>query len=247
VRRPKTGPALENEMIETRDSCQTHRKAYAIKYLGIVPYEDALLKQEALRLLRAEAKISDTVLLLQHRHIYTTGRFRGEEDIIAPPEDIPIILTNRGGSITYHGPGQLVGYPIIDLKANGMSVRQYIWNLEEVIIHLLWGFGIEAQRHTDHPGGVWARGHKICSIGINISRHITTHGFALNVNNDLRYFEYIRPCGLRGAAMTSMAELLGHGVPFATVVQNWIKLFAEVFDLRPGKNILLPAEEVALD
>jgi lipoate-protein ligase B len=233
-------------MIEIPDSCQAHRKAYAIKYLGMVSYEDALIRQEKLRRLRAEGKIPDVVLLLQHPHVYTIGRFRGEEDIIVTPEDIPVIRTKRGGGITYHGPGQLVGYPVIDLRTNGLSVREYTWKLEEVIIHLLWGFGIEAQRHVDYPGGVWAIGRKICSIGINVSRHITTHGFALNVNNDLRYFEYIRPCGLQAAAMTSMAELLGHGVPLATVVQNWIKLFPEVFDLRPGKNILLPDEEVAI-
>ncbi len=233
-------------MIATPDIYQPGQKEYSVQYLGVVPYEDALVQQEALRQLRAESKIPDTVLLLQHRHVYTIGRFRGEADIVVPLEDIPVIHTNRGGGITYHGPGQLVGYPVIDLRANGLSVREYIGKLEEVIIRLLLGFGIEAQRHDKYPGGVWARGRKICSIGINISRHITTHGFALNVNNDLRYFEYIRPCGLRGAAMTSMAALLGHRVPFATLVHNWIKLFPEVFDLRPEKNMLLPAEEAAI-
>ena len=233
-------------MMGIRDSCQTRQRAYVVKYLGMVPYEDALIRQEALRQLRGEGRIPDTVLLLQHPHVYTTGRFRGEEDIIVTPEDIPVIRTNRGGSITYHGPGQLVGYPVIDLSANGLSVREYIWKLEEVIVRLLGGFDIQAQRHADYPGGVWVRGFKICSIGINVSHHTTTHGFALNVNNDLKYYDYIRPCGLNGAAMTSMAALLGHRVPFDTVVHNWIKLFPEVFDLRTEKNILLPAEEVAL-
>lgn len=225
---------------------RSYPRAYSVKYLGVVTYEDALCKQEALKQLRAEGKIPDTVLLLQHRHVYTTGRFRGEEDIIAPPQGIPVICTNRGGSITYHGPGQLVGYPVIDLRANGLSVREYIWKLEEVIIRLLEGFDIQGQRHDDYPGGAWVRGRKVCSIGINVSRHTTTHGFALNVNNDLKYYDYIRPCGLRGASMTSMAELLGHSVPFGMVVHNWIRLFSEIFKLKPATDIALPAEEAAL-
>lgn len=233
-------------MIATPKIGQSYPKAYSIKYLGVVPYQDALIQQEALRQLRAEGRIPDTVLLLQHRHVYTTGRFRGEKDIIALPGNIPVVHTGRGGGITYHGPGQLVGYPILDLRANGLCVREYIGKLEEVIVRLLGGFDIQAQRHDEYPGGVWVRGQKICSIGINVSHHTTTHGFALNVNNDLKYYDYIRPCGLNGAAMTSMAALLGHRVPFDTVVHNWIKLFPEVFDLRTEKNILLPAEEVAL-
>ncbi|MQY80728.1 MAG: lipoyl(octanoyl) transferase LipB [Dehalococcoidia bacterium] len=176
-------------------------------------------------------------------HIYTVGRFRGEEDIIAPPENIPVLPTSRGGSITYHGPGQLVGYPILDLRANGLSVHKYIWKLEEVIIKLIAGFGIDAQRNDTYPGGVWVGGQKICSVGINVSCHITTHGFALNVNNDLKYFRYIRPCGMRGISMTSIAELLGFPVPFAAVVHNWIRLFSEIFELRRETNTMLSVEE----
>jgi len=205
-------------MIETSDICQRYQKEYIVKYLGVIPYEIALKQQETLRQLRAEGRIPDVVLLLQHPHVYTVGRFRGEEDIIVLPENIPVLRTNRGGSITYHGPGQLVGYPILDLRANGLSVREYIWKLEEVIIRLLFGFGIEAERKDKCPGGVWAGDRKICSVGINVSRHITTHGFALNVNNDLKYFDHIRPCGMKGVSMTSMAELLGRPVPFDTAV-----------------------------
>jgi lipoate-protein ligase B len=222
---------------------QHHKRAYIVKYLGMFPYEFALVQQEELRRLRAENRIPDTVLLLQHPHVYTVGRFRGEEDFIAPPENIPVARTNRGGSVTYHGPGQLVGYPILELKANGLGVREYIWKLEEVIIRLLSGFGIEAERHIKYPGGVWTGGRKICSIGINVSRHVTTHGFALNVNNDLKYFACIRPCGMEGAAMTSMAELLGHQVPFEVVVNSWIHLFSEVFALKPEANTI---KEVAI-
>ncbi len=232
-------------MIGTPDMRRPYRKAYTVKYLGVVPYEDALSQQETLRQLRAEGKIPDAVLLLQHPHIYTVGRFRGEEDIIAPPENIPVLPTSRGGSITYHGPGQLVGYPILDLRANGLGVREYIWKLEEVIIRLLDDFDIEAQRNEDYPGGIWASGRKICSIGINISRHVTIHGFALNVNNDLKYYNHIKPCGLSGIAMTSMAEIIGREAPFATVAHNWVNLFPEVFALRPENNAALPVEEAA--
>lgn len=220
-------------MIGMADIYRPCPKSCIVKYLGLVPYESALVQQEELRQLRAEGLIPDTVLLLQHPHVYTVGRFRGEEDIIALPENIPVARTNRGGSITYHGPGQLVGYPILDLRANGLGVREYIWKLEEVIIRLLRGFGIEAERHIKYPGGVWTVGRKICSIGINVGRHVTTHGFALNTNNDLKYFACIRPCGMEGAMMTSMAELLGRKVPFEVVVNSWIRLFSEVFALRP--------------
>ena len=229
-------------MANINPPCQ---KAYSVRYLGTVPYESTLVQQESLRQLRAEGVIPDTVLLLQHSHVYTVGRFHGEEDIIVPPENIPVVRTNRGGSVTYHGPGQLVGYPILDLSANGLGVREYIWKLEEVIIRLLDDFDIEAQRNEDYPGGVWASGRKICSIGINVSRHVTMHGFALNVNNDLKYYNHIRPCGLRGAAMTSMAEIAGREASLATVVHNWVNLFSEVFALRPENNAALPVEEAA--
>ena len=231
------------EMPNINPPCQ---KEYSVRYLGVVPYESALVRQGTLRQLRAEGVIPDTVLLLQHPHVYTVGRFHGEEDIIAPPENIPVVRTNRGGSVTYHGPGQLVGYPVLDLRANGLGVREYIWKLEEVIIRLLDDFDIEAQRNGDYPGGVWAGGRKICSIGNNVSRHVTTHGFALNVNNDLKYYNYIRPCGLRETAMTSMAEVIGREASLDTVVHNWVHLFSEVFALRPENNAALPVEEAAI-
>jgi lipoate-protein ligase B len=232
--------------METSDINLTCRKGYIGQYIGTVPYQVALNHQETLRRLRADGRIPDAVLLLQHPYVYTTGRFRGEEDIIVPPENIPVLRTNRGGSVTYHGPGQLVGYPVLDLRANGLGVREYIWKLEKVIIGLLRGFGIEAQRNCHRPGGVWAGARKICSIGIKVSHCITTHGFALNVNNDLKYFDYIKPCGMKGASMTSMAELLACPVPLDTIVHNWLRLFSEVFLLRREMNLVLPIEEAII-
>ncbi len=233
-------------MIYLADANLPWQKEFSVRHLGLIPYESALALQEALRCQRAEGAIPDTVLLLQHPHVYTTGRFHGEEDIIAPPENIPIVRTNRGGSVTYHGPGQMVGYPILDLKASSLGVREYIWKLEEVIIRLLDDFDIEARRNDDHPGGVWTGSRKICSIGINVSRHATMHGFALNVNTDLKYYNYIRPCGLKAVEMTSMAKVTGREVPFATVAHNWVNLFSEVLAMTLKHTAALPAEEITI-
>jgi len=220
-------------------ACLLDKKVYVAEYLGVVPYEIALKQQETLRQTRAEGKIPDTVLLLQHPPVYTVGRFRGEEDIITPPKGIAVFQTNRGGSITYHGPGQLVGYPILNLKENGLGVREYIWQLEEVIINLLLDLGIEGCRMAKYPGSVWVGEDKICSIGIHVSHYITTHGFALNVNPDLSYFEYIRPCGLKSTVMTSISKLLGYHVAVESIIDSLLNLFSETFGLEQEKGYTL--------
>jgi lipoate-protein ligase B len=213
----------------------TFKKTCTAPYLETVPYEVALKLQQGLMQARAEGKIGDVLLLLQHPSVFTIGRFRGGEDIIVRPETlaregIAVFHTNRGGGITYHGPGQLVGYPILNLRENGLGVREYIWKLEAVIIKLLWGLGIQGHRLAGYPG-VWASEKKICSIGIHIGHHITTHGFALNVTNDLRYFGYVRPCGLAGEVMTSVSELLGHWVAMETIIEKLLPSFSEIFGL----------------
>ena len=219
------------------------KKVYAADYLGVVPYELALKLQQRLAQARAEGNIPDVVLLLQHPPVFTIGRFRGEEDIIDNPDGIEVLHTNRGGSITYHGPGQLVGYPILDLKENSLGVREYIWKLEEVIINLLRGFGIQGHRVEKYPGGVWVGDKKVCSVGIHVSHHITTHGFALNVNTDLRHFEYIKPCGIDDVVMTSISKLLGHPLEVEDVIEDWLQSFSEIFGLKRETGILLPSEE----
>ena len=213
----------------------TVKKACIAPYLGTVPYEVALKLQQELKQARAEGKIDDVMLLLQHPAVFTVGRFRGGEDIIVPPEilareGIAVFHTDRGGGITYHGPGQLVGYPVLNLKENGLGVREYIWKLESAIIKLLLALGIQGYRLAGYPG-VWASGKKVCSIGIHVSHCITTHGFALNVTNDLRYFRYIRPCGLASEAMTSVSELLGHRVGMKTIIEKLLPSFSEIFGL----------------
>jgi len=213
----------------------TVKKACIAPYLGTVPYEVALKLQQELKQARAEGKIGDVLLLLQHTAVFTVGRFRGGEDIIVPPEilareGIAVFHTDRGGGITYHGPRQLVGYPIVNLKENGLGVREYIRNLEAAIIKLLLALGIQGYRLAGYPG-VWASGKKVCSIGIHVSHCITTHGFALNVTNDLRYFEHITPCGLPGEVMTSISELLGHWVEMKTIIGELLPCFSEMFCL----------------
>ena len=216
-------------------SIWTFKKTCIAPYLETVPYEVALKLQQGLMQSRAEGKIGDVLLLLQHPSVFTIGRFRGEEDIVVPPETlaregIAVLHSNRGGGITFHGPGQLVGYPILNLKENGLGVREYIWKLEAVIIKLLLALGIQGYRLAGYPG-VWVGEKKVCSIGIHISQHISTHGFSLNVTNDLRYFGYVRPCGLAGEVMTSVSELLGHWVAMETIIEKLLPSFSEIFCL----------------
>ena len=219
----------------------SRNKVYVADYLGIIPYELALKLQQTLVPARAEGRIPDALLLLQHPPALTTGQFRGEEDIIVSAETltqegIAVFHSNRGGGITYHGPGQLVGYPILNLKENGLGVRQYIWKLEAVIIKSLLALGIQSHRVTGYPG-VWAGGEKVCSLGIRVSRHITMHGFALNVNTDLRPFEYIKPCGIEGVVMTSISKLLGYPVEVETVIGSLLHSFSETFGLKYERGL----------
>ncbi len=216
-------------------SISTLKKACIAPYLGMVPYERALKLQQELTQARAEGKTGDVLLLLQHPPVFTIGRFRGEEDITVPPETlardgIAVLHTDRGGGITYHGPGQLVGYPILNLKENDLGVREYIRKLEATVIRLLLALGIQGHSVAECPG-VWVGERKVCSIGIHVSHYVTTHGFALNVTNDLRYFSYVRPCGLSGEVMTSVSELLGRRVGMKTIIEKLLPSFSETFCL----------------
>ena len=217
-------------------SINNKTKVYIADYLGVVPYELALKRQQGLMQARAEGIIPDVLLLLQHPPVFTIGRFSGEEDIIASletltQEGIAVFHTNRGGGITYHGPGQLVGYPILNLKENGLGVREYIWKLEAVIIKLLLDLGIQGHRVAKYPG-VWVGEEKICSVGIHVSHSITMHGFALNVNTNLSHFEYINPCGINSKVMTSVSKLLRYPVEVETTIGRLLNCFSAVFRLR---------------
>ena len=174
--------------------------------LGVSDYQAALELQSALVAARMRDALDDTLLLLEHPHVYTLGRGADQGFILDPPPEVPIHRVSRGGQVTYHGPGQLVGYPILKLEGAERDVIRYLRKLEQVIIGALAAIGIEAQRREGLTG-VWVGGEKIASIGVGIRRWTTLHGFAVNVATDLRFFERIVPCGIAGCRMTSIAKL----------------------------------------
>jgi lipoyl(octanoyl) transferase len=212
---------------------------------GLVPYEQARQAQERLEKMRHADEVGDVLLLLEHPPVYTKGR-RTEAAELPMGEDwyraqgIDVTDTDRGGRVTYHGPGQLVAYPIVSLKAYGDDVHGYIRRMERVMISALGEWGVEAQV-IDGLTGVWTKGEpppsgaarKIGSIGIHVNRGITTHGLAINVNNDLQPFEWIVPCGIEAVRMTSLCAELGaeqDSDAFATTVAE---RFGEIYDRRP--------------
>ena len=201
--------------------------------LGLMDYQKAWDLQSRLVAQRQAGEAPDTLLLLQHPHTYTFGR-RGTPDHLLLDEEqltrrgIAVHWVDRGGDITYHGPGQIVGYPIIDLRAGGLDVHRYLRALEEVLLRVLGGFSIAAGRDPGYTG-VWTAGGKIAAIGVKVSRGVTSHGFALNVNTDLSYFEGIVPCGIPDRPVTSMQALLGRCLEIEAVEDAIEERFAEVF------------------
>lgn len=204
--------------------------------LGMCDYQEAYQLQKQLLCRRIGGKIPDTLVLLQHPPVFTIGRKGTRKNILAGNEvlyreGILVYNTDRGGDITYHGPGQIVGYPILDLNLHGRDVHRVINMYEEVVIRLLAGYGLKGSRLTEHPG-VWVDHEKICAIGIGISNWVTYHGFALNVNTNLEHFRYIIPCGITGRGVTSMARILGRGVDETSVAGELVRIFGRVFDLQ---------------
>jgi lipoyl(octanoyl) transferase len=181
-----------------------------LRELGRIDYASALELQRRLVIERQQGAIDDQLLLLEHPHVVTLGRNGHRENLLASDEvlarsGVTFYPTDRGGDITYHGPGQLIGYPILDLREWKRDVAAYVRSIEEVLIRTLADFGIDAGRIPTLTG-VWVDGRKIAAIGVHISRWVTSHGFALNVSTDLSYFQYIVPCGLT-KPVTSMAAL----------------------------------------
>lgn len=176
--------------------------------LGVVDYAAALALQDTAVAARTRDEIGDTLLLLEHPHVFTLGRGADQSYITNPPDGVPIYRVSRGGQVTYHGPGQLIGYPIVKLAGTERDVSRYLRKLEQVMIGALLEFGVEAARRVGMTG-VWVGACKIASIGVGIRRWVTLHGFALNVATDLSYFDAIVPCGIEGCRMTSIAAL-GH-------------------------------------
>ena len=194
---------------------------------GLVDYAAALAWQQALVAQRIAAEIPDSLVLLEHPPVFTLGR-GGDERYLLDPGQVPVHRVGRGGEVTFHGPGQLVGYPILDLKPHGKDVHRYLRLLEDVVIATLAAWGIAANRREGLTG-VWVGTDKIASIGIGVRRWVTFHGFALNVNPELSYFSAIVPCGLPGVRMTSMQELLKEELPLDTVQSTIVQSFARTF------------------
>src|SRR5213593_1522669 len=198
-------------------------RTFEIRRLGVVPYADALELQRALVEDRRANRVGDLLLLVEHPHVLTLG-VRGDGGrghILVTAEalaarGVEVHETGRGGDVTYHGPGQIVGYPILDLKPDRCDVHRYVRDLEDVLIRTAADFGIGAQRV---PGltGVWVGREKLAAIGVRLSRWITSHGFALNVSTDLEYFNLIVPCGIADRGVTSVERLLGQPVARGTV------------------------------
>jgi lipoyl(octanoyl) transferase len=209
-----------------------------IRRLGRVPYGDALALQRALVVERQQQRIDDLLLLVEHPPVLTLG-VRGDGGrghILASPDrlasrHIEVFEAGRGGDVTYHGPGQIVGYPIIDLNPDRRDVHRYVRDLEEVLIRVAADFGVAAGR-IDGLTGVWVGGEKLAAIGVRLSRWVTSHGFALNVTTDLDDFELIVPCGIADRSVTSF-EKLGLALDLQSVEERIIERFGEVFERAP--------------
>jgi lipoyl(octanoyl) transferase len=206
-----------------------------VEQLGLIGYEKGLELQKTLESERKVGTIPDTLLLVEHPHVYTLGRNAKKENILISADQlaargVEVFENNRGGDVTYHGPGQLVGYPIVDLTKHRRDIAWYIRSLEEVFIEVAREYGIEAGRDPGAPG-VWVGNDKLVALGVHISRWVTSHGFAFNVNTDLSYFDGIVPCGLHDKGVTSLAKLLGRPVEMREAAGKVIRCFGKVFNL----------------
>ena len=201
------------------------RKALLLD-LGLKEYGETLELQKKLLKRRLEGKIHDTLILVEHPHVLTVGKRGLRQNVLSC--DLPVYHIERGGDVTYHGPGQLVGYPIVGLEEAGLRVRSLVLDLEEVLIRAVGDFEMDAFWREGYPG-VWCGGRKLASIGIAIEHWVTYHGFALNVSTDLGYFKLIRPCGFQPEVMTSMKEILNRDVEVQEVSERVVKWFSELF------------------
>jgi lipoyl(octanoyl) transferase len=225
------------------------RREIEVRRLGVVSYADALALQQALVEDRKAGRIPDQLLLLQHPPVITLGvKNRHDRTNILASADaleqqgVAVFETGRGGDVTYHGPGQLVGYPIVDLKPDRRDVHRYVRDLEQVLIQTAAAFGVTAGRI---PGltGAWVGHDKLAAIGVRISRWVTSHGFAVNVNTDLSHFDLIVPCGIADRGVTSLAKLLGHPIQLDRVEIAAIEAFSSVFGNRETEQ----SEDRAID
>lgn len=205
----------------------------SVTSLGRTKYADAWALQRSVFDLRLQNLIGDVFLLTEHEHVYTLGKGGDDNHLLANDEElkkegVDFFHIDRGGDITYHGPGQLVGYPILNLELHGSDIHLYLRNLEEVLLRVLATYGIQGAREEGMTG-VWVNGDKIAALGVKVSRWITMHGFALNVNTDLSKFSRIIPCGIFHKGVTSLRTLLKREVPLEEVEERTQEAFSSVF------------------
>jgi len=206
-----------------------------VRRLGSIGYAEATTLQKELVTKVKAATQPPTLLLLEHPPVITIGRKGTETHVTAPPErlrtmGVELFETDRGGDVTFHGPGQLVGYPILKLEGKQKDVHRYLRLLEEVILRVVADYGLYGRRLEGFTG-VWLGDRKVAAIGVAISNWVTFHGFALNVNVDLRYFDLIVPCGIRGKGVTSLEQELGREVPMTEVIDRVVAHFSAVFEV----------------
>jgi lipoyl(octanoyl) transferase len=225
-------------------------KTIEIRRLGLLAYADGLSLQRAFVDTRQRDLVGDLLLLVEHPHVLTLG-VRGDGGrghVLATSTELEALgvelhEAGRGGDVTYHGPGQVVGYPIIDLKPDRCDVHRYIRDLEEVLISVVADFGIEAGR-IEGLTGVWVGNEKLAAIGVRIARWVTSHGFALNVGTDLGYFDLIVPCGIADRGVTSMERLLGHSVDRREVEDRVVAHFCRRFERQPAPSAAVTASGI---
>ena|SRR3989442_1391391 len=229
--------------------CEVHR-------LGQVEYGEAWALQRDLATARAAGEIPDTLLLLEHPPVFTTGKRNAESNLRLPADTLgaPLVASDRGGDITFHGPGQLIAYPIIDLRSAGLGVVNYVRNLEDVVMRTLHDYGIESGLECGLTG-VWIGREKIAAIGVRVSRRggvsgawVTTHGVALNIDVDLAWFDRIVPCGISDRAVTSMQTLLEEAPAVSEVADSLVTHFGHVFqrDMSSAGGMTLQARRSAV-
>jgi lipoyl(octanoyl) transferase len=219
-------------------------------FLGRISYPASERLQVSIRDAVRAGRKSDVLLFLEHPHVFTLGRNASNADVLADPDwldarGVEVAECNRGGQVTYHGPGQLVGYPIIDLNPDRRDIRRYVHDLQTVLVATLAELGVDSQpRRSSEELGVWVENRKVASIGVHISRWVTSHGFALNVDTDLEYFAAIVPCGLSDVKMTSIAEITGNHHSLSEVAAICCHHFVDVFDRVPA---LVPREHLSMN
>lgn len=220
---------------------ETTSHSISVKWLGRLAYAESWELQKRLVEERKAGQIPDTLLLVEHPHVYTLGRGADETHVLADSQQLEeigaeLFRIDRGGDVTYHGPGQLVGYPIIDLREREgdrrADVRLYVRDIEETIIRFAASYGVSTVRVAGLPG-VWVGEEKLAAIGVRVSRWVTSHGFAINLNTDLAYFRQIVPCGLHDKSVTSLATLLGQKIDTEPARERLVESFLVSFGAQP--------------